>query len=385
MDWFDGLLWPLKVAVAWIMVRAHDVLTWLGMPAEGGWTWLLSIVALVVVIRVLLIPLFVRQIKASRGMQLVQPEIQKLQKKYKGKTDPASRQAMQQEMMQIYKEAGTSPFASCLPLLAQMPIFFALFRVLYSLGPLANGTYDDGNRTSIGPLTAELALQAESSTIFGARLSDTFLTPDTATSVKIICAALVVIMSATTLFTQRQLTMKNMPQSALDNPMARQQRILMYILPLVFAFSGVNFPIGVLVYWTTSNIWSMGQQWWVIHNNPTPGSEAERLYLERKARRAARRGGAPLEDETAATSTALEDAPRPQSGQRQQPKKRTPRSKRAQRPGGQQAASAPSAASPADAVQDAPIEDAVDPASSEAAQARTSGGPSTKPTKKRTK
>src|SRR5690606_3178661 len=134
-----------------------------------------------------------------------------------------------------------------------------LFRVLYSLGPLANGTYDDGNRTSIGPLTAELALQAESSTIFGARLSDTFLLSDTL-NVKIICAALVVIMSATTLFTQRQLTMKNMPQSALDNPMARQQRILMYILPLVFAFSGVNFPIGVLVYWTTSNIWSMGQQ-----------------------------------------------------------------------------------------------------------------------------
>src|SRR5690625_194123 len=94
MGFFDAVLWPLKVAVAWIMVQAHDALTFLGMDAAGGWTWVLSIVALVVVIRVLLIPLFVRQIKASRGMQVVQPEIQKLQKKYKGKTDPASRQAI---------------------------------------------------------------------------------------------------------------------------------------------------------------------------------------------------------------------------------------------------------------------------------------------------
>lgn len=363
MDWFDGILYPLMWVVAWIMYGAHNVLTFLGLPGDSGASWLLSIVLLVVVIRVLLIPLFVRQIKASRGMQLVQPEIQKLQKKYKGKTDPASRQAMQQEMMAIYKDHGTSPFASCLPLLAQMPIFFALFRVLYSLGPLSRGEY--GDRDSIGPLTQELAVQIEQSTIFGARLSDTFLTPDTTTSVKIICAVLVVLMSASTLFTQRQLTMKNMPQAALDNPMARQQRILMYILPLVFAFSGVNFPIGVLIYWTTSNIWSMGQQWWVIHNNPTPGSEAARMYEERKARKAARKsGGAPaLEDAGTGGSDVLEDE-KPTPGQRVQPKK-APRSKR--RPGGQLASNPEPASGTApqpedepvekDAVEDAPLED----------------------------
>ena len=350
MDWFDGILYPLKWVVAWIMVGAHNVLAFLGMPSDGGWTWLLSIVALVIVIRILLIPLFVRQIKASRGMQLVQPEIQKLQKKYKGKTDPASRQAMQQEMMAIYKDHGTSPFASCLPLLAQMPIFFALFRVLYSLKDISTGDYDRG---SIGPIDQALALQIEDSTILGAHLSDTFLTPGASTSVKIICAVLVVMMSASTLFTQRQLTMKNMPQSALDNPMARQQRILMYILPLVFAFSGVNFPIGVLIYWTTTNIWSLGQQWWVIRNNPTPGSEAARLYEERKARKAARkRGGAPvLEDGTVLGSDVLED-PKPAGGQRQQPKKGAPRSKR--RPGEQ---TPPAYGTPPE-PEDAPVEDA---------------------------
>lgn len=387
MDWFDGLLWPLKIAVAWIMVRAHDVLTFAGLDPAGGLTWTLSIVALVVVIRILLIPLFVRQIKASRGMQLVQPEIQKLQKKYKGKTDPASRQAMQQEMMAIYKEAGTSPFASCLPILAQMPIFFALFRVLYSLPQVASGNYPRGNG-SIGPLTPELAAQAESSTIFGAHLSDTFLTPGAPINVKIVCAVLVVLMSATTLFTQRQLTMKNMPQSALDNPMARQQRILMYILPLVFAFSGVNFPIGVLIYWTTTNIWSMGQQWWVIHNNPTPGSEAERLYKERQARKAAhKRGGSALEDGAAGESggvAVLEDEAKPVSGQRQQPKKGAPRSKRATRPPGGQLAANPV---PNEALEDEVVDDVPATGASSALEDEAPSSASTppKPKKKRKK
>src|SRR5690625_4852406 len=154
MGFLDTVLWPLKVAVAWIMVNAHNALTALGMDSAGGWTWFLSIVALVVVIRILLIPLFVRQIKASRGMQVVQPEIQKLQKKYKGKTDPASRQAMQQEMMAIYKEAGTSPFASCMPMLLQMPIFFSLFRVLNVVKDLAAGTY---RVDKIGPLDQQVA------------------------------------------------------------------------------------------------------------------------------------------------------------------------------------------------------------------------------------
>lgn len=354
MGFFDNLLWPLKVAVAWIMVRAHDVLTFFGMDPAGGWTWLLSIVMLVVVIRVILIPLFVRQIRASRGMQIVQPEMQKLQKKYKGKTDPASRQAMQQEMMALYKEAGTSPFASCLPILAQMPIFFALYRVLASLKPLAEGDYP--GHESIGPLTQELAIQAESSEIFGASLSSTFMQEGATTAVKLVTAALILMMCVTTLFTQRQLTMKNMPQSALDNPMARQQKMLMYILPLVFAVSGVNFPIGVLVYWTTSNLWSMGQQFIVIRNSPTPGSEAEKAYLERKERRARRRGIS-LEDASAAPAgTAAVEAAR--GGQRVQPmgKNRAKRSGAPRAAGaGTEDASGSAAASDTSDLEDGPV------------------------------
>jgi YidC/Oxa1 family membrane protein insertase len=124
------ILYPLEYTVAWIMVTFHRILTLLGLPEASGWTWALSIIGLVVVIRIVLIPLFVKQIKASRGLQLIQPQVQAIQKKYKGKTDPDSRQAMTQETMALYKESGTNPFASCLPIILQAPIFFALFRVL---------------------------------------------------------------------------------------------------------------------------------------------------------------------------------------------------------------------------------------------------------------
>lgn len=314
---FDTLLWPIMVAVAWIMVQFHSLFTWMGLGTDSGVSWSLSIVGLVVVIRILLIPLFVKQIKASRGLQIVQPEIQKLQAKYKGKTDPASRQAMQAEMMQIYKEAGTNPFASCLPILAQSPIFFALFNVLNRLPALADGTFSE-TRDSIGPLTAELAASAEQSTVFGAPLASTFMRaaefPDPA-AVRVVTVVLIILMSATTFTTQRQLTMKNMPAAALDNPMARQQKMLMYVLPIVFAVSGVNFPIGVLLYWFTTNIWSMGQQFYVIRNMPAPGSAAEQAYKARKAKRAARRGKPVVE---ATPETPAEPA-KPVNRQRQQP------------------------------------------------------------------
>lgn len=313
----DNILWPLEVAVAWIMVMFHRLLTNVfGLDSASGLAWALSIVGLVVVIRILLIPLFVKQIKASRGMQLLAPEMQAIQKKYKGKTDPASREAMSRETMELYRKHGTNPFSSCLPILAQSPIFFALFRVLYNLGGVANGTFPsaDNPKPSIGPLTAELAAEANNATLFGAPISSFFLSPDADTATRIVSVALIVLMSATTFTTQRQLTQKNMPASALQGPMAQQQKMLLYVLPLVFAISGVNFPIGVLIYWSTTNLWSMGQQFYVIRRNPTPGSEAERLLKERRARKAAARGIV-LEEER----PVVEEKPK---GQRVQPKRK---------------------------------------------------------------
>lgn len=272
----DTILFPLEWFVAAVMVGFHKLFTVLGMPEASGWTWALSIAGLVIVLRILLIPLFVKQIHSSRRMQLLQPELQKIQKKYKGKKDQESRQKMTEETMELYKRTGTNPFSSCMPILLQAPFFFALFRVLNNLSKFASG-----EREPIGLLTQKLAAQAEASTLFGARLSDTFMRSDDL-QVKLLTIVLVVIMSVTVFITQHQLMRRNMPAAALDNPMAKQQQWLMYLMPIFFAITGVNFPIGVLLYWVTTNFWTMGQQFYVIRRMPTPGSKAEKALEERR-------------------------------------------------------------------------------------------------------
>ena len=279
IDFFTSLIEPIEWLVAWIMYGFHSLFVALGMPSASGWTWTLSIVGLVVVMRAAMIPLFVKQIQASRKMQLIQPELQKIQKKYKGKSDPESRQAMTTETMDLYKRSGTNPFSSCLPILVQSPFFFGLFRVLYGVSGIAAGTRDP-----IGPITQEVATEFDNATIFGAQLSDIFLRAES-WNTRIVTVVLIILMSATTFMTQYQLMRKNMPASALDNPFAKQQKLLLYVLPLVFAVSGVNFPIGVLIYWFTTNLWSMTQQFYVIRRMPAPGSPAEKALQERRKRR----------------------------------------------------------------------------------------------------
>jgi len=328
------LLRPLELVVAWIMVAWHRIFVSLGMPAASGWTWALSIVGLVVVVRIALIPLFVKQIKASRGLQLIQPEMKKIQEKYKGKNDAASRQAMTQETMELYKRTGTNPFASCLPILLQSPVFFALFRVL-------NGIPKE---TAIGALDQTLVEQAHKATLFGAPLSST-LAHTQFGATWVLTVILIAAMSATTFTTQRQLMMKNMPAAALDNPFARQQKILLYALPVIFAVSGVNFPIGVLIYWVTTNLWSMGQQFYVIRRMPAPGSPAEKALQERRARKGRGKEKArAAEASSAATTHKVQDTPEgvqdtptpdgtgPASGQRQQPKRQSRSQRSGRRP-----------------------------------------------------
>ncbi|MDO5049016.1 MAG: membrane protein insertase YidC [Actinomycetaceae bacterium] len=278
--WFDKLLYPFKVAVAWVMVRLHDVFVFFGMEDGSGPAWVISIIGLTIIVRVLLIPLFFKQIKSSRGMQALQPEMKKIQDKYKGKKDPASRQKMSEEMMALYKEHGTSPYSSCLPILFQMPVFFALFRVLASTGQIAEGTYA---YESLGPLTASKAAEIEGSTLFGAPLSATFVTAPS-TQAKIIIIVMIVAMVITQFITMRQLTMKNMPESAKDpsNPMMRSQQMMMYTMPLVMGVSGFFFQTGVLVYWFTTNLWTMGQQFWTIARMPTPGSDAYQKLMNKR-------------------------------------------------------------------------------------------------------
>lgn len=325
---FSDIMYPFEWIVAWIMYLWHAGLTAIGLPEANGWTWTLSIVGLVIVMRAALIPLFVKQIHASRKMQLIQPEMQKIQKKYKGKKDPESQQKMQQEMMALYRETGTNPLASCMPILIQSPFFFGLFRVLNGLDEMASGS-----KQPIGPLSRDLAAQAESSTIFGAKLSDIFLGADSL-NVQIVTVILIVLMSATTFTTQHQLMRKNMPAAALEGPFAQQQKIMLYLFPIIFAVSGINFPIGVLIYWFTTNLWTMLQQFYVIRRMPAPGSAAEKAMHERR-----RKAGKPLDtpeekhqrehDEEMADELAAKGVI---SGQRVQPKGKKRAKKSGNRP-----------------------------------------------------
>jgi YidC/Oxa1 family membrane protein insertase len=318
------LLEPLYDAVTFIMVAFHKLFKFLGFDPGGGWAWGLSIVGLVVVIRILLIPLFVKQIKAQRGLQILQPEIKKIQAKYKGRSDAETRQKQQQEMMKLYKDNGTNPFASCLPIILQAPIFFALFQVLNGIGKQP--------AKAKGFLTERLAEQAHDAQILGAHISDKFIGAQSVT-VQVVTAVLIVLMSATTFTTQKQLMSKNMPADAMNNPFAQQQKILLYVFPLVFAVSGVNFPIGVLLYWLTTNVWSMGQQFYVIRRMPAPGSPAEQALMERRRRK----GKIPAAEDVVAGEVTSEPEPEqpttPVSGQRQQPRRQN-RSKRTTRPAG---------------------------------------------------
>jgi YidC/Oxa1 family membrane protein insertase len=315
-DFFDTILNPLYWLVSWIMIGWHEFFS-LFMDADSGGTWALSIVGLVVVVRILLIPLFVRQIKSMRNMQLIQPQMRELQKKY-----GHDRERMSQEMMKLYKETGTNPFSSCLPILAQAPVFFALFRVL-------NGIAID---VPLGAFSTNQTLfeSLENSTVLGAPLAASFATAfeyPNPTTTRIIAAIMVILMTATTFFTQRQLMRQNMPKAALEGPFAQQQKILLYVLPLMFLFSGYYFPLGVVLYWLTSNIWTMGQQFYVIRRMPAPGTPAEEAYRRRKEAKAHRRGEEPPPEPGGQAVVIAEPSPVDPQPKRQQPK-RTTRSQR---------------------------------------------------------
>ena len=301
------IMQPLYYVISVVLVGWHEVWSRV-LPPESGAAWALSIVGLTLVIRAALIPLFVKQIKSSRNMQMLQPKVKELQKKY-----GHDRERLAQETMALYKEAGTNPFASCLPILLQMPIFLALFRLLDQAAK---------NEEGRGILTDTQATEFANAELFGVPISKTFLTADGDIGVQIMALVLVTAMLVTTFLTQRQLMTKNMPDSAMTGPYAQQQKMLLYVLPVVFAVGGVAFPIGVLIYWTVSNLWTMGQQFYVIRRNPAPGTPAAAAKAERDAHKAARHGlPAVPAAETASSTDVVEEEPK--APPRQQPKKQT--------------------------------------------------------------
>jgi YidC/Oxa1 family membrane protein insertase len=281
-DILGMILWPFRWAIEALLIGFHWVLTQVGMDPSDGWTWVLSITGLVLVVRAALIPLFVRQIKSQRKMLEVAPDLKRIQDKYKGKRDQFSREAMTRETMALYGKHGTSPFASCLPLLFQMPVFFGLFTTLNNAALGIPG---------IGFMNLGLAENFGAATIFGtAPLHAAMSTAEGDWTVVWTAGVMVVLMTASQFITQKQIMSKNISQAMKESPTYKQQQILLYILPLVFLFSGFAFPLGVMMYWLVSNFWTMGQQFVVIRNMPTPGSEAFHAWEARQEKKNIRKG-----------------------------------------------------------------------------------------------
>src|SRR5499427_8589972 len=256
---------PLYYAVAWVMQQIHAGVSVVLNPVSGL-AWVLTIVILVVLMRLILVPLFIKQMHATRKMSALAPQIQELRKKYKN-----DKQTLNQETMRLYKENGANPLAGCLPLLGQMPLFFALFSVLRGI---SDWTLKSGKPPPYG-LTKGFVLSAQHANIFGAHIPDKFLFPlpgQTLESRLVILFA-VLISVATTFMTVRQSTKRGMtPQMTPDNPMAASQKYMTYIVPF-FALSGLYWAFGLVLYWVTTNVWTLGQQYVLFKRYPaTPAT-----------------------------------------------------------------------------------------------------------------
>jgi YidC/Oxa1 family membrane protein insertase len=252
------VLGPLYDAVAWIINTIHSGLHHV---TSAGWTWGLSIVLLTILMRLLLFPLFVKQIKSQREMQLLQPKIAALKDQF-----PDDRQAQSQAQMALFKEHGVNPFSGCLPLLVQLPVFFALFGVLHKFAPGKGGVYK-----GYAHLSAATVKDVATSKTFGVPMAAAFSSSKSklaslnvdASTVKTVTLIMIVLMMLTSLLTSRQMLARN---TSTGGAQETSQKALVYGVPLIFGVIGINFQMGVLLYWLTTNIWTYFQQAYVLRN-----------------------------------------------------------------------------------------------------------------------
>ena len=258
------MLNPFYNAIAWLIVHIHSGMAPIFGSGSGA-AWALSIVLLTMAMRLLLFPLFVKQIKSQRAMSALQPQMKELQAKYKG-----DQQTLREEMMKLYQTEKVNPLMGCLPLLLQIPVFFGLFHVLRGLNPANPATrelygwtgaqWDSAivARLFTAPLPAHFSMTAAELAHLDA----------SGVAVKIVAGILVLIMMVTTFMTSRQMILKT---GWSQDPQQRMiQKLMLYGITFSLLLSGWYFPIGVIIYWVTQNLFSFGQQYWVLHKYPPP-------------------------------------------------------------------------------------------------------------------
>ena len=260
-----SILNPLNDLVAWVIMRLHAGLGAIFGP-DSGWAWGLSIVILVMIIRLCLVPLFVKQVNAQRKMAQHAPQLQELRKKYKN-----DKQRLNEETMKYYKENGVNPLAGCLPMIPQLIIFFSLFSVLRFIAD-----WKPGSPLKYG-FTEPVVESAQKTTIFGVHLYDKLLfrpagSPPLSWHVAIVILLTVVVSATTTFMTVRQSAKRGLMQTNVDptNPMAQSQKFMQYIVPF-FSLTGLYWQYGLVLYWVTTNLWTLGQQYIMFRNwDPQP-------------------------------------------------------------------------------------------------------------------
>jgi YidC/Oxa1 family membrane protein insertase len=254
LDW-------LYTAISWVLLRWHDLFSTF-LPKDGGVSWALSIMFLVITLRVLMFRFFVKQVKTQRAMQELQPKMQELRRKYKD-----DRQTLSREIMALQQEAGVNMLAGCLPILLQAPVFLALFHVLKSIGPKASALLGYGWQQ-------DEITSATNAKLFGAPIAAAFNTPveqleklgGSQAATRIVTLVLIVCMVCATYLTQRMIMNRQVTQ--LDAQQAMIQKLMLYGMPASLAVSGFFFPVGILLYWFTNNLWTLGQQFYILRRMP---------------------------------------------------------------------------------------------------------------------
>lgn len=331
----------LYTAISWVLLKWHDLFS-LVLNPDSGLTWALSIVFLVITIRVLLFRFFVKQVHTQRAMQDLQPKIQALRQKYKN-----DRQTMSREMMKLQQEAGVNPLGGCLPILLQAPVFLALFHVLRRLKPGAASLYGWTDTQTFSATHAKL---------FGAPIVSSFQSNESTlhslganpANVRVVALVMIVLMVVATYITQKQMMGRNSQQ--LEGTQATVQKLMLYVIPASLFVSGFFFPIGVLCYWLTNNVWTLGQQFFVFKRiaHQTAAASTRRTDVDpallapkvgvkptrAKGRPAEAPNGSAQTDESAQTSEQAKPAEKSQAEQQKQPARRDTRPQPGKRPPG---------------------------------------------------
>jgi len=254
----NTILAPINTAVSWIITQLFNLFSPMFGPTSGV-TWLLTIMILVVIMRLILVPLFIKQMHTQRAMTALTPRLAELRKKYKG-----DRETLNAETMKLYQEAGVNPLMGCLPVILQMPIFFALFTVLRYIADWHRGVKLEWG------LTGDLITHAQNAKIFGAGIADKVLFTGTHAvplHAKIVIVIVVLISMTTTYLTVRQSMKRGMMPTGKDTPMGQSQKLMAYIMPL-FALTGLYWQFGLVLYWVTTNLWTLGQQYVLLRRYP---------------------------------------------------------------------------------------------------------------------